>query len=60
MFLIFLPTLEISVYCSRAIQTPLEWALWVKWQGHQAKHSPQPTLDIKNEWSYISTPYIPS
>jgi len=60
MFLIFLPTLECLVYSSCVIQPPPECALWVKQQGHEAKHSPQPTLYIKNEWSYISTLYIPS
>jgi hypothetical protein len=26
--------------------------------GHEAKHTPVPTTDPKNEWSYIFTPYI--
>jgi hypothetical protein len=28
----------------------------VKWLGHEADHSPPSTADIKNAWSYTSTP----
>jgi len=30
----------------------------VKWQGHEANHSPPSGAEVKNEWSYTSTPSI--
>jgi hypothetical protein len=43
-------------------QPPLEQVLgWffllcIKQPGHEVDHSPQPSGEVKNEWSYISTP----
>ena len=30
----------------------------LKWSGHKAEHSPPPTAEIKNEWSYTSAPLV--
>jgi len=43
------------------IQPPIQWvpgALTpgVKWTGLEADHSPPPSAEVKNTWSYISTP----
>jgi hypothetical protein len=31
----------------------------VKWLEHDANYSPQSTAEVKNVWSYTSTPPIP-
>jgi hypothetical protein len=31
-------------------------SLWVKRPGHEADHSPPTSAEVKNAWSYISTP----
>ena len=34
------------------------FSLGLKWAGHEAHHSPESTVEDKNEWSYTSTtPY---
>jgi hypothetical protein len=45
----------------RPTQPPIQWvpgvlSLGVKRPGREADHSPPPSADIKNAWSYISTP----
>jgi hypothetical protein len=40
---------------------PIQWVLQalfsgVKWQRHEADHSPQSSAEVKNTWSYNSTP----
>jgi hypothetical protein len=30
----------------------------VKWQGSEADHPPPSSTEVKNAWSYISTPLI--
>jgi hypothetical protein len=48
---------------SGATQTPVQWlpgafSLGVKWLGHEADHSPPSSAEVKNAWSYTSTPSI--
>jgi hypothetical protein len=31
-------------------------SLGVKWPGHEAEHSQPSSAQVKNEWSYVSTP----
>jgi hypothetical protein len=31
-------------------------SLWVKWPGHEADHSPPSSVEVKNVWSYTTTP----
>jgi hypothetical protein len=45
------------------IQPPIEWvlgafSLGVKRPGREAAHSPPSSAEVKNAWSYISTPPI--
>jgi hypothetical protein len=42
-------------------QSPLQWVLetissGVTWPGREADHSPPSDAEVKNEWSYTSTP----
>jgi hypothetical protein len=42
-------------------QPPIQWvtgalSVWVNWPGHEADHSPSSSAEVKNAWSYISTP----
>jgi hypothetical protein len=42
-------------------QSPIQWvsaalSLWVKRPGREADHSPPSSAEVKNEWSYASTP----
>jgi len=30
----------------------------VKWPGHEVDHSCPPSAEVRNEWSYTSTPAI--
>jgi hypothetical protein len=44
-------------------QPPIQWvagapSLEVKWPGHEAGHSPQSSAEVKNAWSYTSTPPV--
>jgi len=44
-------------------QLPVQWVLGaltpsVKWLGHGANHSPLPTAEVKNVWSYTSTSLV--
>jgi hypothetical protein len=36
----------------------LSLSLGVKWPGHEADHSPPFSAEVKNAWSYTSTPPI--
>jgi hypothetical protein len=43
------------------IQPPIQWvagalSLGVKWPGREADHSPPSSAEVKNAWSYTSTP----
>jgi hypothetical protein len=45
----------------RLTQPPIQWVpgvlfLGVKWPGSEADHSPPSSADVKNAWSYTSTP----
>jgi hypothetical protein len=31
-------------------------SMWVKQSGHEADHSPPPSAEVKNAWSYTSIP----
>jgi hypothetical protein len=42
-------------------QPPVQWvqgalSLGVKWLRHEADHSPPSSAEVKNAWSYTSTP----
>jgi hypothetical protein len=42
-------------------QPPIQWvlgalSLGIKQLGHEADHSPPPSAEVKNAWSYTSTP----
>jgi hypothetical protein len=42
-------------------QPPIQWvpgalSLGVKWPGREVDHSPPSSAEVKNEWSYTSTP----
>jgi hypothetical protein len=44
-------------------QPPIQWVpgalfLGIKWWGHEADHSPPCSAEVKNAWSYTSTPPI--
>jgi hypothetical protein len=44
-------------------QPPIQWvsgalSLEEKWPGCEADHSPPPSAEVKNVWSYISTPTV--
>jgi hypothetical protein len=44
---------------------PIEWvqravSLLVKWPGREADHSPPSSAEVKNAWSYTSTPHTSS
>jgi hypothetical protein len=44
-------------------QTPIQWVLGapspgVKWIGCETDHSPPYSVEVKNEWSYTSTPHV--
>jgi hypothetical protein len=44
-------------------QPPIQWvpgapSLGVTWQGREPDHSPPSSAQVKNAWSYISTPPI--
>jgi len=46
-------------------QTPIQWvpgalSLGVKWHGREADHSPPSSFEVKNVWSYTSTPHTSS
>jgi hypothetical protein len=55
-----------STACRPALQPtqpPIQWALWVIYPGEknlgfEADNSTPSTFEVKNEWSYISTPSI--
>jgi hypothetical protein len=45
----------------RPTQPPIQWvpgalSLGVKWPGRKADHSPSSIAEVKNAWSYTSTP----
>jgi hypothetical protein len=40
------------------IQPPIQWVLGVKQPGCEADHSPQWSAEVKNAWSYTSTPPV--
>jgi hypothetical protein len=47
------------------MEPPSQWAqrilsLEVKWLWSKVNHSPPPSAEIKNAWSYTSTPHTPS
>jgi hypothetical protein len=47
----------------RSTQPPIQWVsedlfLGVKWPGREADHSPPSSDEVKNAWSYTSTPPI--
>jgi hypothetical protein len=42
-------------------QPPIQWvpgflSLGIKWSRHEADHSPPSSAEVKNEWSYTSSP----
>jgi hypothetical protein len=44
-------------------QAPIQWvpgalSLEVKWPGREADHSPPSSAEVKNAWSYTSTPPV--
>jgi hypothetical protein len=44
-------------------QPPIQWvpgalSLGIKWSGREADHSPPSNAEVKNAWSYTSTPPI--
>jgi hypothetical protein len=44
-------------------QPPIQWvpgtlSLGIKWPGREADHSPPTSVEVKNTWSYTSTPPI--
>jgi hypothetical protein len=46
-------------------QPPIQWVpgtlfLGLKQSRHEADHSPPPSAEIKNAWSYTSIPSVPS
>jgi hypothetical protein len=46
-------------------QLPIQWvpgafSLGAKWLGHEAYYSTPSSANIKNIWSYTSTPNMPS
>jgi hypothetical protein len=50
-----------SVLILGPIQPPIQWLLRIllpglKWLGHEADHSLPSSAEVKNEWSYTSTP----
>jgi hypothetical protein len=51
----------VSILTPGPIQPPVQWVLealspGVKWLGHKADHSPSSSAEVKNVWSYTSTP----
>jgi hypothetical protein len=59
---IFLPT-TVSRRALGPTQPPIQWvtgalSVGVKWPGHEADHSPPPSAEVKNAWSYTSTPPV--
>jgi hypothetical protein len=45
------------------IEPPIQWApevlsLGIKWPGCEADHSPPSSAEVKNAWSYTSTPPV--
>jgi hypothetical protein len=47
----------------RPTQPPIQWvpgvtSTRVKWLGHEAEHSAPSSAEVKNAWSYTSTPPI--
>jgi len=42
------------------LQVPGARSPVVKQPGHEADHSPQPCVEVKNEWSCTSTPPVSS
>jgi hypothetical protein len=45
------------------IQAPIQWvpgalSLGIKWPGRETDHSPPSGAEVKNAWSYTSTPPI--
>jgi hypothetical protein len=45
----------------RSTQPPIQWVLGalsleIKWPGREADHSPPSSAEVKNAWSYTSTP----
>jgi hypothetical protein len=40
------------------IQPHIQWMSEVKSLGHKADHSLSTTAEIKNAWSYLSTPHM--
>jgi len=41
-------------------QPAVQWVMGVMQPGHEADHSPPLSSEVKNAWSYTSTPHIPS
>jgi hypothetical protein len=39
-------------------QSPIQWVLGVKQLGCEVDHSPPSSAEVKNAWSYTSTPPI--
>jgi hypothetical protein len=37
-------------------QPPIQSVPWIKRPGREADHSPPPSAEVKNAWSYTSTP----
>jgi hypothetical protein len=59
---IFLCTTESRPFLGPT-QPPIQWvsralSLGVKWPGREADHSPPSSAEVKNVWSYTSTPPI--
>jgi hypothetical protein len=40
----------------KPIKKSHQWVLWVKREGREADHSPPPSVEVKNAWSYTSSP----
>jgi len=50
-----------STSCLMTTQPSIQWvpgalSLGVKWPGREADHTPQSSAEVKNAWSYTSTP----
>lgn len=52
----FIPAMQLN-QTSYSIDT-MESTPQVKWQGHEANHSPLPSAQVKNGWQYTSTPSV--
>jgi hypothetical protein len=57
------PSTAVSRMALGTTQPPIQWlpaalSLWVKRPGREADHSPPSSAEVKNAWSYTSSPPI--